>query len=1028
MADYTVVVRAAYRSNVAAGVRQDAGAIANLGASLEQTASKSISTTARLAAFSGLAGKALAIGIGGSLAVGVKAAMDFESAMAEVAKTTDMAGNSFDRNSGPLAGFADGIRLLSLRTPVDASDLAELAGMGGQLGIEVPNLLKFTEVVAALGVTTNMSAMEAAKGMARFANIMRTPQDEFDRLGNVIVELGNNLATTESEILRFATRIAPVGRVVRMTEEGVFGLSAALTSLGVPAERGGTALQKWFILAKTAVDSGSEALTGFSRVAQMSRDEFSQLFNETPERAFQAFVAGLDAITVSGGNVFNVLQDLRLSEVRATQVLLAAAGGVEVLGNALDLAETEGQEMNAMWAEAARRYGTTTSQVKLLANSFNNLKIEIGNAALATGFVHGLIEVFREFLATVKDNVGVVGALVKWFTVLIGLRMITWVGGLVGQLAKTVTQFQAAAAGAQKLTMMMKGAQVASAALGVAMGVALGVAGLLAIHWANAAIKAAELRSAYQQLVAAMDDGATTAEAFESQLRSELSDRQKRVLAEYGISVKELSKALIEGGDTLDKVREKYRMFTSLPGWDLSEHLTFAKTLTEAEDLAEGFRKLQALDFRDALIETGHAAYMTETQIADLVKRGQDLLGLGAGSDEFANWINSVQRSTDGWANSLLPSLKRSKEMRNEIELFGTAWQDMVAGENAEERGKNLRDFYESTFTSTEQFLDQMADAFEEVGEKIGAGFPVWDEAYEKMALSPETYRKILNSQQLFLEDTADFINRLPSMLDMGASIDTVGWVESLDAPIRGAISRLNDIQLQELIDGANRNFDRLSELHLQRWMQVYPGNAKLAFDAMVVELSNTVQEMHSVGWAQQQAWATGIRDRMAALPTEHRTEFLGYLEGLLSDPAFMAAMGWELGDEWVEGLLKALRTMAGRANNVIRTQSQMIQTNVKDLWAVESPSRWWENLGEMFVAGFNKGIGGLNQSLESFGPKLLAPVLAATSGSMSTVTNNRSSSINLTINSGASNVKGEAQTLLTLLNIVGGVEGGAGR
>lgn len=115
----------------------------------------------------------------------VGAAVQWESSVASMAKTIDATPAEFDALSGS-------IRDMALEIPMSAASLAELAATAGQLGIETPNIAEFTETVAAMGVSTNITAQEAASAFARIANITGMSQDDFDRLGSSIVELGKH--------------------------------------------------------------------------------------------------------------------------------------------------------------------------------------------------------------------------------------------------------------------------------------------------------------------------------------------------------------------------------------------------------------------------------------------------------------------------------------------------------------------------------------------------------------------------------------------------------------------------------------------------------------------------------------------------------------------------------------------------------------------------------------------------------------------------------------------------------------------
>lgn len=298
------------------------------------------------------------------LAVGA----DFESAFAGVKKTV----NATDQE---LEQFRQGILEMSKTIPLAATEIAGVAEAAGQLGIQNENLLAFTRTMADLGVATNMTSDEAATALARFANVTGMSQTNFDRLGSTIVELGNNLATTESEIVDMAQNIAGAGNQVGMTEAQIMALSAALSSVGIEAAAGGTSMSKLMIDMKKATVMGGADLEKFASAANMTGAEFKKAFQEDAGNAIQSFIKGLATAEDRGVDAIQLLNDAGLNDDRMTRALLNAAGASEVFASAFDIANTAWEENTALAKEAAQRYETTESKMQLLKNALTETGI-----------------------------------------------------------------------------------------------------------------------------------------------------------------------------------------------------------------------------------------------------------------------------------------------------------------------------------------------------------------------------------------------------------------------------------------------------------------------------------------------------------------------------------------------------------------------------------------------------------------------------------------------------------------------------
>lgn len=290
-------------------------------------------------------------------AFSVQFGVQFESAFAGVRKTVNA-------TEGEFAQFRKGILDMSKKVPIAATEIAGVAEAAGQLGIKNKNLLSFTRTMADLGVATNMSSGQAADSLARFANITGMAQENFDRLGSTIVHLGNNFATTESEIVEMSMRLAGAGTAAGLSETEILAFSTALTSVGVNAEAGGTAFSKLFKKIKTAVVTGNDLLPALANVVGMTADEFKEAYEKDASNAIFTFI---DALGKTKEPILE-LQALGMTEIRLSDSMLRTALSSDLMKEALEQSADAWKRNTALAKEASERYKTTASRFQIFKN------------------------------------------------------------------------------------------------------------------------------------------------------------------------------------------------------------------------------------------------------------------------------------------------------------------------------------------------------------------------------------------------------------------------------------------------------------------------------------------------------------------------------------------------------------------------------------------------------------------------------------------------------------------------------------
>ena len=328
--------------------------------------------------------------IGGGLTMGVtapivagagaaiKAATDLDTSLTNVRKTVDGTEEDYQR-------LHDAAIEYSKVNAVSASEILDIEALGAQLGFTLDlfsngksQVQEFGEVVSGLDIATNMSAEQAGTELAQFFNIMAENKELASNYASTIVGLGNNFATTESDISAMAMRIAGAGKSIGLSSADVLGMAAALTSLGIEAEAGGTAISTVMSSIDKSVATNDKNLATWAQTAHMSVDEFTRAWGEDAVGALDAVLKGMAADVDAGGNLSVMLDELGISSLRQTDMMKRLANSGDLMSEAVGRANDEWASNTALSAEVANRNDSLAARFEMLRNRVAAVAVEVG--------------------------------------------------------------------------------------------------------------------------------------------------------------------------------------------------------------------------------------------------------------------------------------------------------------------------------------------------------------------------------------------------------------------------------------------------------------------------------------------------------------------------------------------------------------------------------------------------------------------------------------------------------------------------
>ena len=309
----------------------------------------------------------------------INAANDMDSAYRDMRKTVNGTEQDFENLKQSAIDFSN-------THVTSASQILSIQAIGGELGIATEALDTFATTVSNIDVATDLNAEEAATALGQLANILDDlDESHMPAFSDSLVRLGNNGASTESQIIDIAKRIGSMGSIIGMTTPDILAWASSIASTGQNAESAGTAISKTMSNIETAVAQGGDSLEAFASVSQMSAEDFKNAWDKDPTAVLKAFIEGLKGIEESGGSADATLVDLGITSVRQKQAVEGLMQTVEGLDDNLTMSRDAWSGVSDEWGDAGDAAAEASKKAEGLSGSISRIKNAGENAASALG-------------------------------------------------------------------------------------------------------------------------------------------------------------------------------------------------------------------------------------------------------------------------------------------------------------------------------------------------------------------------------------------------------------------------------------------------------------------------------------------------------------------------------------------------------------------------------------------------------------------------------------------------------------------
>jgi TP901 family phage tail tape measure protein len=359
-------------------------------------------------------------------------AIKFEDRMADVGKTTGLAGKELESFGKDLLGLAPDTR-------TSIAELQEIAAIGGSMGVAKTELLGFTDSVNKFNVALGSDfggVQEASKAISGLKTLFKETRDidvasSITKTGSAINALSSKGVNVQ-ELTEFTSRIGQLPDAIKPSIQSTAALGATLNKAGISAEIGSRAFGDILLTA-------AQNLPKFASQMNISEKAARKLINSDPTSfavKFAESLDGLDAVQLS-----KTLKGLKLTDAGAIKVVGALSSSTKILTDFQKISNDEFKKGTSLLDEYNTKNETTAARLKKAQNNFQALAIIVGTELLPplSKVVTVGAKVLKKIIAWTKENPGLTKTIVIGTAAIATLAFtVSIVSGAIALVTKSI--------------------------------------------------------------------------------------------------------------------------------------------------------------------------------------------------------------------------------------------------------------------------------------------------------------------------------------------------------------------------------------------------------------------------------------------------------------------------------------------------------------------------------------------------------------------------------------------------------------